>query len=296
MAAESGSRTSTTAALSPRTSLMARKETSSTWAVASLFRPEDGRCGRPDMGWALPAAVPGCRQLLETHAVSVERDRGRAVREDSQDLHILREHVERLVHVAVLLDRLPGRVEVEVEARLRCALAQAGALEGPGDEVESPVPEVLRKLRGQDAAGTVDDQQRGHRRGDDLDAALLEHLEEGGAGGGRDELPVLVEHDGVVRAVVVVDQEDRLIAVPGVIDPVQDVGHVERLRECMARLHVLGLEYIGESLCVFVLSTEDRRDLAGVAGLELGRVLDAVVAVQPDALPQRHERAAARVD
>ena len=117
-------------------------------------------------------------RLVQIHAVGVVSHRRRPVREDSEDLHLSGQHVERLVHVTVLLDRCARRVEVVVEARLRCTLAQVGSLEGPRYDVEAHALEILRQLRGHDAAAAIDREERRHRRGDDPHLGLPEIHEE----------------------------------------------------------------------------------------------------------------------
>src|SRR5262245_13326696 len=83
--------------------------------------------------------------LVQPHATRVVADRCRPVREQPDELHILCEHVERLVHVAVFLDRGAGRIEIVVGTHTGCAPAQVDALEAPADDIEAQRPEILRE-------------------------------------------------------------------------------------------------------------------------------------------------------
>src|SRR5262245_48212171 len=83
----------------------------------------------------------------ESHAIGVVGHRRGPIGEDAADADVLGENVERLVHVAVLLDRDALRVEIVVEACARGAPAQVGALERPGDDLEPGMPDVARVLR-----------------------------------------------------------------------------------------------------------------------------------------------------
>src|SRR4029078_13278890 len=88
-----------------------------------------------------------------------------------------REHIERLVHVAVFPDRCAGRIEIIVETGLGRALAQFGSFEGPRDEVEPHRLKIFRKLRRNDLTA-ADREQRRHRGSNDLDLALTQLREE----------------------------------------------------------------------------------------------------------------------
>ena len=79
---------------------------------------------RPPCGRTTPAGA-----LFEPHAVRVVGHRRRPVGEDSEDADVARKHVERLVHVAVLLHRPPLRIEAVVEPAESGAAAQIRALE-----------------------------------------------------------------------------------------------------------------------------------------------------------------------
>ena len=60
-------------------------------------------------------AIPPPRIFLfQTHAVGVVGDRSGPVGEDAQDPHLFGQHVQGLVHVAILLDGGAGRIEVIV--------------------------------------------------------------------------------------------------------------------------------------------------------------------------------------
>src|ERR671912_430508 len=75
--------------------------------------------------------------LVEPHTARVVTDRCWPVREQADELDVLGEHVQRLVHVAVLPDCGAGRIEIVVGAHAGCAPAQVDALEAPADEVEA---------------------------------------------------------------------------------------------------------------------------------------------------------------
>src|SRR4051794_6162159 len=102
-----------------------------TTAGGTLMAGSGGRGdgGAPRTG---PGATPSAK-ALQSLAVGVVRHGGRPVGEDPLDPHVLREHVEQLVGVAVVVRR-PGDRLVVVAAS---GDQRARALQGPGDEVEA---------------------------------------------------------------------------------------------------------------------------------------------------------------
>lgn len=88
------------------------------------------------------AVAAGCRfsieaGLLQSHAARVVSHSRRPVGEDADDADLGSQRVQRVVHVAVFLQRATGGIECVVEAASRPAAAKVSVLERPGDDLEA---------------------------------------------------------------------------------------------------------------------------------------------------------------
>jgi hypothetical protein len=80
-------------------------------------------------------------------------------------------------------------------------------------------------------------------------------------------------------------QINRLLAEAGfALNPVEDIGNVERLRPHVLRIDAGGFQFVDHFLRVLRLAAEDRVDpVLMLRALQLGRVFDAKSLVERDA-------------
>ena len=171
-----------------------------------------------------PAIIPRCEPaLFQPHATRIVANGARPIGKDTEYAHLLGQHIQRHHQVAIIMQGV--KRGLIVEGRIGRALGgqhffddATRAFECPGDNVEPRrlgVPGVLRR---HDLAGRrVHRQQRPHRWRYDFDALRCIAAQFRSSRQLNNDIGIIQKH--------------RLLAeIRIVVDPVEDVVFVKRLR------------------------------------------------------------------